>query len=113
MLRTDWEVTIMPSGPKWCELILILYRTPFSTELNVNKADYPKLRHCCKTFGCFETSRRFMTVGQPIFTFNVCFFYRHHSHAVNNIAVFSSTSNYIEIGPDGGVYDRVVSKMVS
>ena len=50
----------MPSGPKWCELILILYRTPFSTELNVNKADYPKLRHCCKTFGCFETSRRFM-----------------------------------------------------
>ena len=29
----------MPGGPKWCELFLILYRTPFSTELKVNKAD--------------------------------------------------------------------------
>jgi len=27
----------MPGGPKWCELFLILYRTPFSTELKVNK----------------------------------------------------------------------------
>jgi len=23
------------------------------------RADYPKLRHCCKTFGCFDSSRRF------------------------------------------------------
>jgi len=29
----------MPGGPKWCELFLILYRTPFSTELKVNKTD--------------------------------------------------------------------------
>jgi len=27
----------MPGGPKLCELFLILYRTPFSTELKVNK----------------------------------------------------------------------------
>ena len=27
----------MPGGPKWCELCLIIYRTPFSTELKVNK----------------------------------------------------------------------------
>ena len=30
-LRADWEVTIMPGGPKWCELFLILYCTPYST----------------------------------------------------------------------------------
>ena len=29
----------MPGGPKVCELFLILYRTPFSTELKVNKTD--------------------------------------------------------------------------
>ena len=29
----------MPGGPKWCELSLILYRTPFTTELKVNKTD--------------------------------------------------------------------------
>ena len=29
----------MPSGPKWCELFLILYSTPFSIELKVNKTD--------------------------------------------------------------------------
>jgi len=29
----------MPCGLKWCELFLILYRTPFPTELKVNKAD--------------------------------------------------------------------------
>ena len=29
----------MPGGPKWCELFLILYRTPYSTELKVNKTD--------------------------------------------------------------------------
>ena len=29
----------MPGDPKWCELFLIIYRTPFSTELKVNKAD--------------------------------------------------------------------------
>ena len=38
-LRADWEVTIIPGGPKWCELFLILYQTPFSTELKVNKTD--------------------------------------------------------------------------
>ena len=38
-LRADWEVTILPGGPKWCELCLILYRTPFSTEIKVNKTD--------------------------------------------------------------------------
>ena len=38
-LRADWDVTIMSGGPKWCELFLILYRTPFSTELKVNKTD--------------------------------------------------------------------------
>ena len=27
----------MPGGPKWCELFLILYSTPYSTELKVNK----------------------------------------------------------------------------
>ena len=29
----------MSGGPKWCELFLILYRTPFSTELKVNNTD--------------------------------------------------------------------------
>ena len=29
----------MPGGPKWCNLFLIIYRTPFSTELKVNKTD--------------------------------------------------------------------------
>jgi len=29
----------MPSGPKWCELFLILYSTPFSIELKVNQTD--------------------------------------------------------------------------
>jgi len=29
----------MSGGPKWCELFLILYRTPFSTELKINKTD--------------------------------------------------------------------------
>ena len=29
----------MPDGPKWCELFLILYRTPYSTKLKVNKTD--------------------------------------------------------------------------
>ena len=38
-LRADWEVTIQPRGPKWCELFLILYRTPFSTKLKVNTTD--------------------------------------------------------------------------
>jgi len=38
-LRADWEVTITPGGPKWCELFLILYRTPYSTKLKVNKTD--------------------------------------------------------------------------
>jgi len=38
-LRADWSVTIMPGRPKWSELFLILYRTPFSTELKVNKTD--------------------------------------------------------------------------
>jgi len=38
-VRADWEVTIIPGGPKWCELFLILYQTPFSTELKVNKID--------------------------------------------------------------------------
>ena len=32
-LRTDWEVTIMPWGPNWCELFLILYLTLYSTKL--------------------------------------------------------------------------------
>jgi len=32
-------VTIMPGGPKWCELFLILYRTPYSTKLKGNKTD--------------------------------------------------------------------------
>ena len=65
----------MPGGPKWCEQFLILYRTPYSTKLKVDKtdvvsvclfgvyfrADYPKPRHCCKcTFGCFVSSRIFM-----------------------------------------------------
>ena len=39
LMSTDWEVTIMPGGPKWCELFLALYRTPFSTELKGNKTD--------------------------------------------------------------------------
>ena len=29
----------MPDGPKWCEVFLILYRTPYSTKLKVNKTD--------------------------------------------------------------------------
>jgi len=29
----------MPGSPKWCDLFLIIYRTPFSTELKVNKTD--------------------------------------------------------------------------
>ena len=29
----------MSGGPKWYELFLILYRTPFSSELKVNKTD--------------------------------------------------------------------------
>ena len=29
----------MTCGPKWCELFLILYRTPYSTKLKVNKTD--------------------------------------------------------------------------
>ena len=30
----------MPGGPKWCELFLILYYTPYSTQLiKVNKTD--------------------------------------------------------------------------
>ena len=29
----------MPGDPKWCELFLIIYRTPYSTELKVNKTD--------------------------------------------------------------------------
>ena len=35
----DWEVTIIPGGPQWCELFLILYRTPYSTKLKVNRTD--------------------------------------------------------------------------
>jgi len=38
-VRADWEVTIMLGDPKWCELFLILYRTPYSTKLKVNKTD--------------------------------------------------------------------------
>ena len=29
----------MPGDPKWCELFLIIYRTPYSTKLKVNKTD--------------------------------------------------------------------------
>jgi len=29
----------MSGGPEWCELVLILYRTPFSTELKANKTN--------------------------------------------------------------------------
>ena len=29
----------MPGGPKWCELLVIVYSTPFSTEIKVNKTD--------------------------------------------------------------------------
>jgi len=29
----------MPGGLKWCELFVILYRAPFSTESKVNKTD--------------------------------------------------------------------------
>jgi len=29
----------MPGGPKRCELFLILYRTPYSTELKAYKTD--------------------------------------------------------------------------
>jgi len=38
-VRADWEVTIMPGSPKCCELFLILYYTPYSTKLKVNKTD--------------------------------------------------------------------------
>ena len=38
-MRADWEVTIIPGGPQWCELFLILYRTPYSTKLKVNRTD--------------------------------------------------------------------------
>ena len=27
----------MPGGPKWCERVLILYRTPYCTQIKVNK----------------------------------------------------------------------------
>ena len=64
----------MPGGPKLCALFLTLYHTPFATELKINttdavtarlltiyyRADYPKPRHCCKTFGCFDSSTRVM-----------------------------------------------------
>ena len=33
------SITLMPGGPKWCELFLKLYRTPYSTELTVTKTD--------------------------------------------------------------------------
>ena len=29
----------MPGGPKWCELLVKVYSTPFSTEIKVNKTD--------------------------------------------------------------------------
>ena len=29
----------MPGGPKWYELFLILYRTPYSTKIKVNITD--------------------------------------------------------------------------
>ena len=35
----------MLGGPKWCELFLIIYRTPFSTELKVNKTDAVTVCH--------------------------------------------------------------------
>ena len=67
----------MSGGPKtWCELFLILYCTPYSTKLKVNKTDVVaiclfriftyeqiiliKPCHCCKTFGCFDSSRILM-----------------------------------------------------
>ena len=34
----------MQGGPKWCELFLILYRTPYSTKLKVNKTDIVTVR---------------------------------------------------------------------
>jgi len=41
-LRANWEVTIMPGDPKWCELFLILYRTIDSTKLKNNR--------CCNSW---------------------------------------------------------------
>jgi len=32
-LRADCEVTIIPGGPQWCELLLIFYRTLYSTKI--------------------------------------------------------------------------------
>ena len=37
--NVNWDVTILPGGPKWCELFLILYHTPYYTQLKVNKTD--------------------------------------------------------------------------
>ena len=64
----------MPGGPKSCEPFLILYRTPFSTKLKVNTTEAVTV--CLfriltieqiilnpvtvQTFGCFDSSRRFM-----------------------------------------------------
>jgi len=57
----------MPGSPNWCELFLILYGTPYSTKLNVNKTDVVTICffriftieqipcHYCKTLGCFDT----------------------------------------------------------
>ena len=64
----------MLGGPKWCELFLIIYRTPYSTKLKVNKTDAVtvclfriftlrqiiKTPNFCKTFDCFDSSRIFM-----------------------------------------------------
>ena len=76
---------IVPGGPKWCELFLISYRWYYSARrpevvLTISyiiphtflcrnslsfqnlyyRAHYPKPRHCCKTFGYLNCSRRFM-----------------------------------------------------
>ena len=32
-------------GPKWCDLFLILYHTPYSTKLKVNKTDVVTVCH--------------------------------------------------------------------
>jgi len=57
----------MPGSPNRCELFLILYGTPYSTKLNVNKTDVVTICffriftieqiscHYCKTLGCFDT----------------------------------------------------------
>ena len=37
--KEDCEINRMSVGPKLCELVLILYLTPYSTQLNVNKTD--------------------------------------------------------------------------